>query len=277
MRDLGKLEVTFQVDPPSRLAQNRSGADSGLHEIRQELLALREAMGLPIPASSSTASPAVDQPGVQLIPFGPIPVSGCRRLAFAGPPGRGKTTSLVKIALRFGLAAKIPVRIYSAGAHGVGCQEQLARYSAILGVPFQAFEVLESLHLALDGDAWKGLTLIDTPGLSASEVLETGALGRFLSRRKDIETHLVLRAEAASADSLNMIARFAVLDPQRLLFTGLDEVSSHDGILSVLAKSAIPATFAGTGPDIPDGLDELTGERLYREARPEKRASGAAA
>ena len=38
----------------------------------------------------------------------------------------------MKVALRFGLAAKIPVRIYSAGAHGIGGQEQLARYAAIL-------------------------------------------------------------------------------------------------------------------------------------------------
>lgn len=282
MRELGKLEVTFQVDTPFRAGKPAvRSADPGLDEIRGELLALRQAMGLTSGFTSSAPVPADPIANtfddIRLAPFGPVPAAGCRRLAFVGPPGRGKTTSLVKVALRFGIAAKIPVRIYSAGAHGVGGQEQLARYAAILGVPFQAFEALESLHLALDGDGWKGLALIDTPGLSPAEVLETGSFNRFFARRKEIETHLVLRADSNSADILNMIERFNGFAIQRLLFTGLDEVSDLTAMASALGQSEIPATFAGTGPEIPDGLEELTKEMMQKTARRESRASAASA
>jgi len=86
--------------------------------------------------------------------FTPPGAGESRTLAFVGPPGRGKTASLIKIAFRYGLAHRIPVQIFSAGAHGVGAAEQMARYAAILGVPFQAMESFESLNLALRGDRW---------------------------------------------------------------------------------------------------------------------------
>jgi flagellar biosynthesis protein FlhF len=283
MRNFGKLEVTFQVEGAAPTARfSPRVADPGLNQIREELFALRQAIGLTSAATQNTESlmqSAGSEPTgeLPLAAFGPVPAAGCRRLAFVGPPGRGKTTSLVKVALRFGLGAKIPVRIYSAGAHGIGGQEQLARYAAILGVPFQAFETLESLHLALDGDGWRGLALIDTPGLSPREVLEMGSFSRFFARRKDIETHLVLRADASSADSLNMIERFNCLGVQRLLFTGLDEVSNLSAVETALMRSGIPATFAGTGPEIPEGLEEVTEEMIRKSARREARAAAATA
>ena len=107
-----------------------------------------------------------------------------------------------------GLARRYPVRIYSAGAHAIGAQEQMARFAAILGTPFQACESLASLNLALNGEAWKGLTLIDTPGISPADRHELNELKDFFAARPEIEKHLVLRADASSADMLHMVSRF---------------------------------------------------------------------
>ena len=61
MRELGKLEVIFQVeDPVNHPRQARNSAvtpDSGLNEIRHELAALREAMGLTV-APTKTPEPS---------------------------------------------------------------------------------------------------------------------------------------------------------------------------------------------------------------------------
>jgi flagellar biosynthesis protein FlhF len=201
------------------------------------------------------------------IPVGAFPeikAGDGRTLALVGPPGRGKTTTLIKIAMRFGLANRIPVKIYMAGSHGVGCEEQMARYASVLGVPFQACEQLESLALALSGDTWKGLALIDTPGLSPSDSAEIGEFARFFKRRPEIEKHLVLRADSRPADISHVIARFSAMDISRLLFTGLDEVVSLGSMADAIMRSGIPAGLAGTGQRIPEDLETVSAGWLAR-------------
>jgi flagellar biosynthesis protein FlhF len=196
--------------------------------------------------------------------FVPLRPDESRTLAFLGAPGRGKTSSLVKIAVRYGLANRIPTRIYTAGAHAVGATEQMARYAAILGVPFQAFETFESLNLALHGDRWKGLVLIDTPGGAVGERQEMDGMAKFFARRPEIEKHLVIRAEARSADMNFMVTKFAAIQPSRLLFTGLDEVRGLGAAVETMIRSGIAATFFGTGPRIPEDIEEVSAAKLVR-------------
>jgi flagellar biosynthesis protein FlhF len=196
--------------------------------------------------------------------FSPLAPDESRTLAFVGPPGRGKTASLVKIAVRYGLAKRIPTRIQAAGAHGVGATEQMARYAAILGVPFQAMESFEGLNLAMQGDRWKGLSLIDTPGLVASDRREMEAMTKFFARRTDIERHLVIRAEARSADMRYILAQFASVQPSRLLFTGVDEARGLGAAADTMIHSGIAGSFFGTGPQIPDDLEEVNVAKLAR-------------
>ena len=230
-RQFGPLEVTFA----------RSGGGGGLEEIRRDIAALRAEL--------------VRQPQ------GPVPVAawsgGAKTVAFVGPAGRGKTSSLVKVAIRYGLAKQMPVRIYLAGSHGVGAAEQMAKYAGILGTPFSAVESFESLHLALEGDRWRGLVLIEAAG-------EMEAMAKFFARRSEIERHLVLRADARSADMQFMVTRFAPVRPGRLLFTGVDEASDLRAAAETLVRSGIPVTFLGTGPQIPGDLEEADAAKLAR-------------
>src|ERR1039457_4360206 len=60
-----------------------------------------------------------------------------RIAALVGPPGSGKTTTLVKLAVNYGLAARRPVLLLSLDTHRVAAADQLRSYAAILGVGFQ--------------------------------------------------------------------------------------------------------------------------------------------
>ena len=105
-----------------------------------------------------------------------------------------------------------PVRIYSAGAHAIGAARNKWRVTRRFWARhFNACESLASLNLALKGEAWKGLALIDTPGISPADRDELDELKDFFEASPEIEKHLVLRAEASSADMLHMISRFSGL------------------------------------------------------------------
>ncbi len=300
-RAFGRLKVTFGWDPNARSSPKPEPVapvrrvESGLDDIRREISALRAAIQGPVPVRVKAIS-EVDESVVQTLSdtgmsaelareiataagrevvrelmkripsaeFAPLQPDESRTVAFIGPPGRGKTTSLVKIAVRHGLGKGTPVRIYSAGAHGVGGAEQLARYAAILGVPFQSIESYDSLQLALNGDRSKGLILIDTPGAAVSDRQEMEAMARLFARRPTIERHLVLRADARSADMQYMSSRFKAIQPSRLFFTGIDEVQGLGAAVETMIRGGIPSVFLGTGPRIPEDLEQVSVEKLAR-------------
>ena len=254
-RKFGPLEVTFAWDPKEASAKNPGGQPGILVERLVEA-------GLSRETAAGTASIDDLASRIPVAPFVEMQPGENRTLAFIGPPGRGKTTSLVKIAVNLGLARRVPVRIYCAGAHAIGAQEQAARFAAILGAPFQACESLANLNLALTGDNWKGLVLIDTPGISPADRSEFSELKDFFTARPEIEKHLVLRADASSADMVHMMSRFSVLTPSRILVTGMDEAIRVAPVIEGLILGGIPATFAGTGQQIPQDLEEVNAERL---------------
>jgi flagellar biosynthesis GTPase FlhF len=256
-RKFGHLEVTFAWDPKEASARNPVGprpmAPGFLAERLVEAGFSRETAG-----DFSSVDELASR--IPVAPFAEMKSGENRTLAFVGPPGRGKTTSLVKIAINLGLARRVPVRIYCAGAHAIGAQEQAARLAGILGAPFQACESLASLNLA----PCSGLVLIDTPGISPADRSEFAELKEFFAGRPEIEKHLVLRADASSADMLHMMSRFSGLAPSRLLFTGMDEAVRLGPAIEALIRSGIPATFTGTGQQIPEDLEDASADKLAR-------------
>jgi flagellar biosynthesis protein FlhF len=260
-RKFGPLEVTFAWDPRDPSVGSPVGQPSLAPGVLAERLV--EA-GLSRETAREIASVDELAKRIPVAPFAQMKSGENRTLAFIGPPGRGKTTSLVKIAMNLGLVRRVPVRIYCIGAHAIGAREQGVRFAAILGAQFQACESLAGLSLALTGEEARGLVLIDTPGISPADRSELSEFKDFFAARPEIEKHLVLRADASSADMLHMMSRFAGLVPSRLLFTGMDEAIRLGPAVEALIRGGIPATFTGTGQQIPEDLEEVSADKLAR-------------
>jgi flagellar biosynthesis protein FlhF len=185
-----------------------------------------------------------------------------RIVALVGPPGSGKTTSLVKLAVNYGLAARRPTLLLSMDTHRVAAADQLRSYAAILGVGFQLLETVASLAQAIEENRGKELIFIDTPGLGYGDLEDSESLTHFLATRGDIDTHLVLAASMKAADLSRMVDAFEVLRPHHLLFTKLDETGTYGPIFSEAARSRKPLSFFTAGQRIPEDLETASPERL---------------
>lgn len=183
-------------------------------------------------------------------------------VAVAGPPGAGKTSTLVKLAARYGVGARKPSLILSVDTQRVGASEPLRAYASILGAGFQAVETPTALAQALQEHHGKEWIWIDTPGLSRREIEEAGDLIRVLSSEPDIDTHLVLPASMRASEISRTVDQFLCVRPSKLLFTRVDETSVHGAILNESVRSGLPLSFLSDGPQIPEDLTEASADAV---------------
>ncbi|HEX8985398.1 MAG TPA: hypothetical protein VF767_08205 [Bryobacteraceae bacterium] len=185
-----------------------------------------------------------------------------RIVALVGACAGGKTTTLVKLAVHYGLGTRRPTHIISADSYRIAAAEQLRSYASILGVGFQAVETPAALRQAIEEHHRKELILIDTPGYGSKDMDAAEDLARFLSSREDIDTHLVLTASMKSADLRHVVDRFEVFRPKKLLFTRLDETETYGPILNLAVRTGKPVSFLTAGQQIPEDLEPATADRI---------------
>ncbi len=184
--------------------------------------------------------------------------------ALVGPPGRGKTTTLVKLAVTHGIMKHKPVRLFSADYLRAGGSLQLRTLAAILGVTFEAFPSPASLENALRHQ-WPGLTLIDTPGFGPRDLDSAQTLARCLtSQRSKVDIHLCLRADSSATALSRTVDRFACFHPARLIFTGLDETPDTAAAFSIAAQSKIALSFLTNGQSIPEDIEPASAARIVK-------------
>jgi flagellar biosynthesis GTPase FlhF len=209
--------------------------------------AKRQEAPAPEPPSAPTADELAGRFDVQ-------PEIG-RITVLVGPPGSGKTTTLVKLAVNECLKLGRQVRFLSADTVRIGGAYQLRTYATILGVPFQAVESAAALAQAIDSAPADTYLLIDTPGFSAALQEELGEeLAMLLRHRQDIDTHLVLTASMGLADLQSTTDRFAAFNPGKLIFTRLDETTSTAAVFSEAARTRRPVSFLCNGQSVPEDI-----------------------
>ena len=76
----------------------------------------------------------------------------------------------------------------------------------------------------------------------------------FLKISPYIERHLVLSATTKKRDAADIIEKFSVCNPNRLVLTKTDETSSTGALLDLLREKNIPMSYITHGQSVPDDI-----------------------
>jgi flagellar biosynthesis protein FlhF len=187
---------------------------------------------------------------------------GVRIVALIGATGVGKTTTLAKIAARFVLEKNIRAALITADTYRISAVEQLKTYSDIIGLPLEIVYTPEELKVAIHKHRDKDLILIDTAGRSQHNDYQMKELQDFLAVDSRIEKHLVMSATTKNRDVADILQKFSVCEPGRVIFTKTDETSTLGLIVNLLADKDISLSFMTNGQSVPDDIIPATADRL---------------
>jgi flagellar biosynthesis protein FlhF len=177
-------------------------------------------------------------------------------VAVLGPPGAGKTTTLIKLAARFGISGRRPSQFLALDSDRVGATDLLRSNAAVLGIGFQSIDSPHGLSQALAEHTNKDLILIDTPGIGANAAGDEGDLMTFFNDRPDIDKHLVLSADVSVRCMRRLADRFERFRPDGLIVTRMDEAGEEIGpAIEVAIQCGLPWSFVGTGQRAPEDLE----------------------
>lgn len=175
-------------------------------------------------------------------------------MAFVGPTGVGKTTTIAKLAARLTLNEGKRVRLLTLDTYRIAAAEQLKTYGEIIGVPVRVVYSVDELDEVLSNRRRDDHILIDTTGLSHKKVAEYAQLAEYLSRNEAIRKQLVLSATTNAVDLQEAIDSFSIFSPDGLVFTKLDESSSCGVIVNELIRTKKPLTCLTNGQNVPEDL-----------------------
>lgn len=193
----------------------------------------------------------------------PEPIRSTSRLvAFVGPTGVGKTTTIAKLAAQQVLAGERRVGIITTDTFRIAAIDQLRTYANILQAPLETVYEPGDLTKALERLADCDLILMDTAGRNFSVDSYVDEVRAVLAHAQVDETYLVLAMTTKSTD-LDQIARSFLRAPiDKFLLTKIDETLSYGSAVNLLLRHPKPLSYVTTGQNVPDDIEVASLQKL---------------
>ncbi|MBT5765172.1 MAG: AAA family ATPase [Nitrospina sp.] len=187
---------------------------------------------------------------------------GPKIVAFVGPTGVGKTTTVAKIAAEYALRRDKKVAMISLDTYRLGAIDQLRIYGEIMEVPVEVAAGKEELRHIIASHEDKDLILIDTTGRSHQDKDYSRQLKEVFDAVGGVETHLVLSVTAQEKLFAATYRQFSSMGLDRVLFTKLDEGLNFGSLFNFTVRNRLPISYFTSGQQVPEDLEAARPERV---------------
>lgn len=186
------------------------------------------------------------------------------KVLFAGPTGVGKTTTLMKLAIRLSRQDGLSVGVVGCDSYRIGAQEQIKTFCDVAGLPLRIVFTDSDLDTAIQELSNLDVILVDTAGRSPANQVHFLELSTLVDRIKPTDLVLVQSATTRLRDLSSSTRAYRDLGPSRLVFTKIDETDTHGAMCTLAARERIPVTALCFGQEIPEAMSEASPDELAR-------------
>jgi flagellar biosynthesis protein FlhF len=183
-------------------------------------------------------------------------------IAFVGPEGVGKTTTIAKLAALHTLKEKKSMALITMDTYRIAAAEQLKVYGRLIGVPVEVARDVDELKSFISSHSDKELLLVDTAGCNRKDASRMEELKTLADECPEMKFNLVLNSQTRDESLYESVKGFGELPLDSLSFTRLDEGTSHGSILNAMFLAQKPVSYLSAGSRVPEDIETASRERL---------------
>lgn len=191
--------------------------------------------------------------------------SGC--IAFMGPTGVGKTTTIGKIAAQYVLKyGSQSVVLITTDTYRIAAHEQLRTFGRILNVPVEVVNEYTDLNEVLDKYSDYSLILVDTAGMNPRDRNLERQLAMMKRARGYLKKLLVLPCTSQRQVLKTVVDVYSQIQLDGCVLSKLDESASLGEAISVVIEEGLPVMYVADGQRIPDDIEPARAHNLISRA-----------
>lgn len=187
-----------------------------------------------------------------------------RIIAFIGPTGVGKTTTIAKIAARESLLNGKKVGLITMDTYRIGAVAQLRTYAEILGVPLEVVQRKEEMQKKISKLKDCELILIDSVGINYKREDHLNNINDYLSSNDSVQKCLVISMTTDNKGIPLLLESYKKLNYESVIITKLDEMHDYKNIWYVGEKCQSPIKYFCAGQDVPEDIEDVSSINIFK-------------